>query len=79
MRREIDFFIQHKEKFAPYFTDTHIRNIVELGPGDGKKSAEILDAMVGEKLQGKTYRPVEISPYFLDESSQYVQEYFRQK
>lgn len=57
------------------FSEKNAKNIVDMGPGDGDKSAKILSATLGDRLEGKTYIPVDVNPHFVKKSSEEVQHY----
>ncbi len=56
--------------------DENTRNIIDMGCGDGEKSAQVLDAALGEQLAWKTYIPADISPYFVDHAGDNVKDHF---
>lgn len=53
--------------------EKNVRNLIDIGCGDGKKSAKLLYKTLGNELEGKTYIPTDISPYFVDHAASEVQ------
>lgn len=73
--REIDLYSSEEcQKFIRYrMEEKNVRNIIDIGCGDGKKSAKLLYNTLGKELQWKTYIPTDISPYFVDHAASEVQ------
>lgn len=70
---------QLRYQIESHFSRGKVRNIIDMGPGDGEKSAPLLHKMFGKKMEWKTYIPVDISPWFVQHAGWQVKNHFYEK